>query len=240
MLFPDYTCMHSEFLTFRRYSSREEADSLVALLRHHGIDCRIEDHSPAFDGTITGGSVLQAQVELKIPSDAFSEADALLREDAALTWITIPDDHYLHAFSDEELVELLHEQDKWSADDALLARRLLLDRGIVVTATELDDWQAWRYAILERPERMPLPALMAGLLLLMLAAGAGIAFRLPLFGVLGAFACGLMGTYYAILRRTLPDGRRVRVYDRFSRRAGILLTAASLAAGAASLGAMLR
>ena len=119
---------NDEWLEFFRSSNTLDVKAYCDCLREAGIET-----SEGIAGSSNGlGEFYNPrdndpnEVIIKVRRRDFERARSALEDDLALS--SLPDDHYLHDFSDKELIELLVDQESWSAYDVAHAKRLARDR----------------------------------------------------------------------------------------------------------------
>ncbi|WP_295121621.1 hypothetical protein [uncultured Chitinophaga sp.] len=196
----------SEFLTFRRFNSLQEAQIIGSLLEEHGIPCEIENAPRLLDSNLIGQDHSNA-IALKIPSSSFITADEIIR---AKTRIEAPDeDYYLLSFTDAELKEVIEKKDEWGDYDYALALQLLEQRGIHLSAEDIAQLQQKRVTRLANPERAPAVWIFIGYLASFLGAGMGM----------------FIGAFFLLAKRTLPDGKRAQTFTGVTRLHGKIILA---------------
>jgi hypothetical protein len=220
--------MTETYLTYRRFTDMADLQPLMDFLRQQGLDCRAEDQSVGSLDPVYAGTLATKDYRLKLKPPDFERADALLMEYHDRDIDHLPPDYYLFTFSDNELLDIIAQRDEWGLLDFLLARKLLAERGIALSDEEVAKRWQQRLHQLAQPEKE------AGF---WLAVGYGAAFSgfllnlwqilrrtiepdvlvVPdwLGGVIGFFV-----GYWLSLRKTLPNGQRVFVFDERSRRHG--------------------
>lgn len=163
--------METEFQTYQKYPTLAAAEELLALLRQHEVSYRIQEDratvEPAFAFNEHDRSFL---VKLR-PAD-FARADALQDAENERLVAAVGPEHYLFAFSDAELMDLLVHPDEWSRFDVALAQRLLRERGQPVSPDTVRLLEQRRHRELSKPpEQQPVwvwlgyaSALLGGLL----------------------------------------------------------------------------
>ena len=186
-----------EYLTFRKYKSLEEASVLIDILKSSNVDYQTDNVEATFDITFTGGTELEDKVAIKIKSSDFEKVDQLLENTASKSMNLIDEDHYLYEFTDEELLEVLEEYDKWNKLDYLLAQNILKSRGKEYSKDEIHRLREKRIEELSRPEKGHNGWL--------------------IFGYIFAFMGGLLGIFIGHhlyrFKKRLPTGERVYAYD---------------------------
>ncbi len=210
--------MSSGLASFHSTPDREAAEQLAARLAEGGLHATVVENSPVFDVTFTAG--LERDFHVMLPREEFDRAGRLLEQDAERDAWTLPADHYLHGFSNEELLEVLQKPDEWAPPDRVMAHRLLRQRGMDLEQRDLERMRLERLAELARPEKARASLIIAGMAMVLFGGVVGMA----------------IGYSLANASKTLPDGRRVTRYTAEDRRvgryimvAGALFTLATLA-----------
>lgn len=181
-----------EFVTYRKFSSAQEASELGDILRSNGIPFMVEDNSPE---NIPGyvNTELQSEFRVLLEKENFDKADALFAELNLEKINHVEADYYLFEFSNEELLEILVKRDEWSLFDFQLAQKILKDRGQEVNDVVLNGLRKVRLDDLAKPEEGQKPWIILGYIF---AIGGGL---------LGLF----IGWYLSTHKKTLPNGERV-------------------------------
>jgi hypothetical protein len=193
-----------EYQTYRRYKDSNEANLLIKQLELNGISYQIEDVSPIYDITFTGGTDLEDKVAVKIKSEEFNFVDKILEEAAVEDIQIIDNDHYLNEFTDKELLEVLENYDEWSKTDFIYAQKLLKNRGIEISTEEIEKLKEKKIIKLSMPEKGK-----AGWMIL---------------GYISAFFGGIIGIFIGHhlykFKKQLPNGDKVYAYDINTRKNG--------------------
>lgn len=191
------------FLTFQKFSNKEDALMLKEHLEKDGIQTLLEDSSPSVDITFSGNTH-ENEYLLKVKKEEFEKAHAVLEKQAEAIVDQFPADHYLFEFSDAELYELIEKWDEWSKEDYLLSVKILKERGHDISEQKIRELQYKRIAAL----REPVPGKPGWII----------------FGYITAFAGGIIGlligwTHWRSTKLD-PAGNRCYVYDEKTRKSG--------------------
>lgn len=138
-----------EFLTYKRYSTKEQAQNIGEILASYKIQFQIDEYKPQI---ALGQPIDPLAFTLKILGKDFEYADRVLEKDSEIALNNVPNDHYLFEFSDEELIAILTKPDEWNPFDYRLAQKILKDRGKEVNADFLQSLRKSRIEELRRPE----------------------------------------------------------------------------------------
>ncbi|WP_343690012.1 hypothetical protein [Chitinophaga sp.] len=200
------------YTTYRIFESREEAAAMQALLSRNRIPNSMEEGKPLFDTPIVGALNTQ-QYFVKIPQEKFLIANEVLESAVDLNELEVEDDYYLLSFTDEELLDLVKKKDEWGEFDYALARKLLAERGIPLTTSDLQLMQVEREQDLKTPEKAGGAYIWGGYIAAVVNTILGVAVGLI-----------LMTAY-----RKMPDGTTVAKFDESTRRHGKWIFVLSIA-----------
>jgi len=187
--------MEPEFITYQKFNDPALAKVLSETLEKHRIDCLIEEDSTSFDPFFTYNS-LAIEFLVKIKPADFERANQLLKEEADDDIGEADKDHYLFAFTNDELMEVITKADEWSAFDVVLARKILAEKGITISDQQISQINWDRVEELKIAESMSTTQL----------------WICYLFAVGLGFIGIIMGVHVLTGKKTLPDGKRVYAY----------------------------
>jgi len=193
-----------EYLTYKKFKTREEATCLIENLESNNVPYQLEDISPVYDITYTGGTELEDKIALKIKDSDFDVVDHILEKIAENNMYLIEKDHYLYEFSNMELIEILEKYDEWSKTDYLAARKILKERGKAFSDNEIQKFKEKRIEKLSQPEKGNTGWLIFGFISAVMG------------GLLGIF----IGHHHCYFKKQLPTGERVYAYNELARRIG--------------------
>lgn len=192
-----------EFVPFQSFFTEEEAAPIIKTLEEKGIEYKVEKLKELLDPTITG-HIVQHKIFLLLQSHDFSKANEAL-DDAIIKNISLlENDYYLFGFSNNELLEIIHKPDEWSRQDFLIARKILDDRGINIDDIAINSIKKERIRELGVQERGDIFWIAIGYLIAIIGGLLSLVIALP----------------FVLSRKTLPDGRRMFIYDTVTRRHG--------------------
>ena|SRR5689334_24564216 len=185
-----------QFATYSKYYSTDDAAFLIELLKKNDIPYEMNSEKNLLDKVYIGES-LDPMFELRIRRDQFANVNKLLEQKASQDFSRPGFTHYLDDFSIDELKNVLHEDDSWSAYDVQIAKLLLQQKGVIVPThanTLKEDFLG---------ERVKTDWLVLG-------------YILALMWGIGLF----VGWSLVYARKTMPDGHSVLMYDDYSRKHG--------------------
>jgi hypothetical protein len=185
------------YTNYRKFLSKEELEVFTDFLESKNIPYKAVESKPAVDITFTGNS--NPEFWLQILSDDFEAVDKLIEEEFESA--EVDPDHYFNDFSEQELFEVLIKFEEWNKSDQLLAVKLLRNRGVKISDTEIEELRSDRISELEKPETVKMGWIIAGYV----------------FALLGGFIAIIIGLSIANTKKTLPDGRKVFSFDRRGR-----------------------
>ncbi len=197
--------MDNTFETYSTFYSLEESHDLTSLLREHDIEHKIEQNHESSLGSFYVGNSGAPKYALKIKSNDFQKLNNLLGTNNE----GLNEQHYFNQYSNEELIEVISEFDKWISSDIEYALFLLKSRGNELSDDEVEKIKQKRIKELKQTKSAPTWQLVTGYL----AALVGLLFILA----------PVMGWSFMTLKKTLPTGEKVFVYDGKSRKQGMYL-----------------
>lgn len=199
--------MATEFVTYKKFDTLEEAQALIGTLNKNGIQNFMEDNSSGTDITSTYGSQEQTEFDVKISQNDFEKADLLLEKEALETVRKLSNDYYLFSFNTTELYDVIDNFDEWNETDYLLAQKLLRAKGEKITDEEIKKRKNIRIDKLKTPEKAAIQWIMLGYMTAVFG------------GVLGIF----IGYYLSQFKKRIPNGEKVFAYDNASRNSGKIM-----------------
>ncbi|MCB2377713.1 hypothetical protein LGH70_08980 [Hymenobacter sp. BT635] len=194
----------ADFVSYQQFPNPEVAAPLLELLRRHEVAFETEFDKPRFDASFANNATSTYFV-VKLHPEDFETARAL--EEAQNQELTsqVAPDHYLFAFTDEELMDVLLRPDEWNSFDVTLARQILQDRGKTISPEAARLLRQQRNADLAQPEPSQKAWIAWGYLT----------------AVLGGLFAFFIGWHLHTHRKTLPDGRKVHAFTPGDRAHGL-------------------
>jgi hypothetical protein len=198
--------MTEGYETFQKLHSLEQANDIGDILKKSGIEFYIVRDQPFFDISFAFNKT-DPDVNLVIRQTDFLKAREILQEYYESQLGSVDKDYYLFQFSDKELTEIIQKPDEWGSFDYELARKILRDKGLEIPREVESSIMEKRLKELSAPESISRAWIILGY--------AGIFF--------GGFMGIIIGWILAWFSKTLPDGRRVYVYNEQDRRNGRII-----------------
>jgi len=186
----------SQFLTYSRFFTLAEADSLLQLLSKEQIPFLIEEEVYQLDPIYIGAN-LDPMIIVKIPQERFKKVNELLEIETSIHLKELDPAHYLNDFTNSELLEVVKNTEEWSLYDRVFSKKLLNERQVSLPTKSTLETVTESY-IPEKLER-----------------------KWVVLGYIFSFL-GLMGLLMSLVilhsNKTLYDGVKVKMYDRDSLR----------------------
>lgn len=190
----------NQYEVFKSFYSEEEAASMLGLLLENGIDAKVEKTRVILDKLFTGDD-LDAGIHLKLHPRDFYKANEVIDEHIKNNLADIEKDYYLFSFSDEELKEIIHKPDEWNNQDYILAKMILEERGVAMSAEQVKALKKERLLTIAKPER----------------AKTGLIITTYILAVSFSIVAFFMALYMYTAKKILPDGSKTWSYDARSR-----------------------
>lgn len=127
-----------QFASYQQFFSPQEAESIITLLKEHGIPYTLTKTRGQLDAIITGVNY-NDQYDLRIPQHEFTRVTDLLIANTKVNLDELDKDYYLLSFSREELENIINNPDEWSSNDYVIAVELLKSQGENVSREQLEE-----------------------------------------------------------------------------------------------------
>jgi len=197
---------------FHSFYSEEDALAMQKLLSEKGITCKVEKSKQLADKIFIGDAA-EPSLHLKMRVPDFTRAHEILDKEIRENISSLESDYYLYDFSNDELMEVIKKPDEWSAQDFVIAQKILADRGNNLSQKEVDTLKSERYRELKAPEKEGVWWIILGYFLAIFFGPAGLFF----------------GIFLTTARKMLPDGNKVMLYEDKIRLHGKVIAAISAA-----------
>jgi hypothetical protein len=205
--------MSDTLLTYQQFYHEDQARDVAATLQQHQLHAELVDYKSLYNRVYLQEPV-EPTIVLKIRAADFSRANKIMAVYYDKLLQDIDPGYYLFGFTNAELLEIVHKPHEWSILDQQLAKKLLNERGIELTAATAAAKEQQHIEKLARQEPVGPGWLLTGYAMAILGGFIGIFFGLALY-------CG---------KKTLPDGRRMYVYNKADRGHGLRIILLSLVA----------
>lgn len=117
------------FITVKEFQDRELLGDYVELFEKAEIPFSVEDSKPRFDASFANDESRRYYRINVAPLNLNSALELCERMDQKIM-AELPSDYYLFQFSDDELQDVLVRSFEWNSLDVMLAKKILLDRGV--------------------------------------------------------------------------------------------------------------
>jgi hypothetical protein len=143
---------------FKKFNEFKEAIALTEQLKKAGIQYELKDEKP--DAEITSANDSPEQKSgwlLLVDNTDFDKVTKILEINTEVILKNIDENHYLFEFTNEELIDILMTPDKWGKFDYLLAQKILIDRGEIISSAQLMAFRQKRLEDLAQPDKRQIP-----------------------------------------------------------------------------------
>jgi hypothetical protein len=190
----------TELLTYAKFHTNNEVEVVTALLDKADIAYQVEREKNLLDKIYVGESY-DPMIALKIANTDFITVNELMVNSVEIDINTINKDYYLLHFSIAELLSVLKHPYDWNYFDQALAKYLLPEQQVVLSsATYPSSVSELHY----EPISLGIQWLILEYLLSILLVYAGI----------------IIGGFTLIANKTLPNGKKVAIYNDYIRNNG--------------------
>ena len=195
--------MEENFSTYRKFIYKEDALDLIEVLEENKIDFVLEDNSMRVDSSF-GKTENNAEFLLKIKKENFQKVEKIEEDIIVKNLNKVDKNYYLFDSSDEELMEIILKKEEWSKFDYFLAQKILKERGKEISPDLLNTINKTRLKELSNYEVTPNWLIYLGYF----------------FAVIGGFFGVVIGLYILKMKKTLPNGETMYVYNNEDRKRG--------------------
>lgn len=204
------------YTLIRTFTNKEEAKAITDILNKAGIDFKIQNIDVNLIPYLQPST--NYQYGLFIKQDDVPLLEKTIEEN--ITEFEIAE-HPLQEMTDDELLDVLKKQDEWDIENILIAKRILLKRGLKITDNDIANYNKQRITELKKPIKGKTLTLVIG-------------FLFPVLGILNIRSVGFLGSIiylfsygiganYLLDFKKLPNGEKVKVYDKKTRITGLLI-----------------
>jgi hypothetical protein len=222
-------------IAFQAYASIDEANEVAEKLNQEGITTEVITKAPRFAPVIIGNDYSDGYI-LKIPAADFSKANTLLYSDTPIDASLIDPGHPLHSLRNDELKDVLAKPDEWGAENYRVALSLLHHRGVSVSRQSLGQLKEERINELAERKKFNPSLIFIGYFAAAIPCFMNAAKFYKVPGPIfegdhwqaAVFLGLIIGLVIVGARNTLPDGRRIPVYDNATLKHGIAILALNI------------
>lgn len=215
-----------ELITYKKYNDEETALAIGDLLKENGIEYEIENTNTFFNPEFSYNKA-NFNVLLKLRGQDFEKGNLVIEKFYESMIDRLDKDYYLFQFSNDELFEILQKPDEWGELDVVLAKKLLKDRGSIITDNDIQYLKNQRIQTLAKPQKAGWSLIVSGYCLALLNA---LYFFIPslyyskLFYKMLPFLISVIIVWSLLyLKKTLPNGEQINVYDKNSQKQGVYI-----------------
>jgi REP element-mobilizing transposase RayT len=200
---------------FRKSINKAIIEEIAFVLEDNHIPFKLVDNEKYFDATFVNNAS-KIEYQIMIDRSDFEKAEEIMTDYYSKNMV-IPEDYYLKEFSDNELKEIIYKKDEWNEFDYEVAKKLLAERGIIISDIEINQINSERLESLKK--NYDKPDDVKNLIT--------FGYIFAVIGCLASFFMGFLlfisyGISLAILKskKQLPNGERVYYFNKEDRRHG--------------------
>ena len=202
----------STFEYYRSFESKENAKAFTEFLTENEVEFLVDSPEVLIDKSIVGTGFLP-KITLKIKSQDFEKVNELIAAQVEDTDIAAEGD-YLNELNNEELIDILKNPDEWSIEDGIVAKKILAERGITYSDTEIATFKNDKLQQIRVGKKASPLTLILYFLCILVGFYIGIFFTLAGIG---------MGYYYGYGTSTDINGKKYFAYDKETQRYGKII-----------------
>jgi LPS O-antigen subunit length determinant protein (WzzB/FepE family) len=203
---------NSKFEYYRSFENEENAKEFTDFLTENEVGFLLDSPEVLIDKSIVGTGFLP-KITLKIKSQDFKKVNDLIAAQIEDTDIAAEGD-YLNDLNNEELTDILKNPDEWSIEDRIVAKKILVERGITYSDTEISTFKNDKLQQIRAGKKASPLTLILYFLCILVGFYVGIFFTLAGIG---------MGYYYGYGTSTDINGEKYFAYDKETQRYGKII-----------------
>jgi len=123
----DMSNQRKDLVELQRSRFQDEIDEVCGILDENEIPYKLGTDGAVYDLSQIGVGG-DPQTIISVPGFLFNDAREAMEKHFIQT--PLPEDHYLHSFSDDEFIDLLATESDWSAYDVAHARKIMEEQDI--------------------------------------------------------------------------------------------------------------
>lgn len=202
--------MNSDYKQFQVFNNIETLNTFTNLLSDNKIDFEVENNSKIFDPSFANND-FEKEYIVKIHPNDFEKVYDLEEEIIKNEIQNTPEDYYLFDYTNSELLDIVNKRDEWNAFDYYLAKKILNDRGNLITEEKIIEIKK------ERIEELKKPTEIKSIWIILLYIITILGIFLPLFIGLSSI---IYGYFIRKMKKTLPNGESVYQFSEKDRKHG--------------------
>ena len=202
--------MNSDYKQFQVFNNIETLNTFTNLLSDNKIDFEVENNSKIFDPSFANND-FEKEYIVKIHPNDFEKVYDLEEEIIKNEIQNTPEDYYLFDYNNSELLDIVNKRDEWNAFDYYLAKKILNDRGNLITEEKIIEIKK------ERIEELRKPTEIKSIWIILLYIITILGIFLPLFISLSSI---IYGYFIKNMKKTLPNGESVYQFSEKDRKHG--------------------
>ena len=202
--------MNSDYKQFQVFNNIETLNTFTNLLSDNKIDFEVENNSKIFDPSFANND-FEKEYIVKIHPNDFEKVYDLEEEIIKNEIQNTPEDYYLFDYNNSELLDIVNKRDEWNAFDYYLAKKILNDRGNLITEEKIIEIKK------ERIEELKKPTEIKSIWIILLYIITILGIFLPLFIGLSSI---IYGYFIRKMKKTLPNGESVYQFSEKDRKHG--------------------
>lgn len=202
--------MNSDYKQFQVFNNIETLNTFTNLLSDNKIDFEVENNSKIFDPSFANND-FEKEYIVKIHPNDFEKVYDLEEEIIKNEIQNTPEDYYLFDYNNSELLDIVNKRDEWNAFDYYLAKKILNDRGNLITEEKIIEIKK------ERIEELKKPTEIKSIWIIILYIITILGIFLPLFIGLSSI---IYGYFIKNMKKTLPNGESVNQFSEKDRKHG--------------------
>ena len=142
--------MNSDYKQFQVFNNIETLNTFTNLLSDNKIDFEVENNSKIFDPSFANND-FEKEYIVKVHPNDFEKVYDLEEEIIKNEIQNTPEDYYLFDYTNSELLDIVNKRDEWNAFDYYLAKKILNDRGNLITEEKIIEIKKERIEELKKP-----------------------------------------------------------------------------------------
>ena len=202
--------MNSDYKQFQVFNNIETLNTFTNLFSDNKIDFEVENNSKIFDPSFANND-FEKEYIVKIHPNDFEKVYDLEEEIIKNEIQNTPEDYYLFDYNNSELLDIVNKRDEWNAFDYYLAKKILNDRGNLITEEKIIEIKK------ERIEELKKPTEIKSIWIILLYIITILGIFLPLFIGLSSI---IYGYFIRKMKKTLPNGESVYQFSEKDRKHG--------------------